>query len=508
MGTSAGDPLRGTLGPWLAKLRAESPDGDVHGLEITGTGPEVGNRGEHEPDPDPGAIPTHVPDPHARTVSTVDAVELALQRIRATDQSVRAWVRLSDRAHHDAAVLDEELRGGRSRGPLHGIPIGVKDLVDVAGLPTAAGSRHWSGPARSVASADAAVVATLRRAGALVLGKTTTHEFAFGGTTPPTRNPHDLERIPGGSSGGSAAAVAAGHVRLAVGTDTCGSVRIPASYCGTVGFLPSEGLLPRDGVVPLAWSLDRVGFLAASMTELLWACQALGVTGIQPPRAATIAPLRHLRVGIPRGTLTEPIEPDVGARFEEVLGRLTAAGARIVDVEVRHLPAAVSAGLAIFLAESLDYHRERWTRHPDLFGADVQATLALAEQLSAADYVRAQRIRHGLRISMLDVLSDVDLLLSPTMPTAAPLVEVAQTGVLPIGSQEVSLAEAHLRYNVHANLAALPAGTQPMGPDRRGLPLGLQWVGPPGSDVRLLAAMAATESLLADMSSGRAPHDG
>jgi aspartyl-tRNA(Asn)/glutamyl-tRNA(Gln) amidotransferase subunit A len=313
----------------------------------------------------------------------------------------------------------------------------------------------------------------------------------------PTRNPWDQSRTPGGSSGGSAAAVAAGHVRLAIGTDTAGSVRIPSSYCGTVGLIPSVGLLPRDGVVPLAWSLDRVGLITADVADLAWTASALGLTGA-PPRSAenALGTFDRLRVGIPRDALAGPLDPTVAAAFESVVGRLRAAGAVVTTVAIEHSEAAVTAGVAIFLAESMDQHRDHWTLSPELFGTDVRATLALAEQVSGADYVRAQRVRGALRAGALGALAGVDLLLMPTMPSGAPPAEQAADGMVTIDGQEVSLAEAHLRFNVLANLAALPAGTQPMGADRDRLPLGVQWVGSPGSDDRLLAAMTGLAALL------------
>lgn len=495
-----GDPLAGTLDSYLARLHAEELGGvGVPGELFLDTWPEMAIRAV----PDPSAADLgglELPDGpravRAGTLSAVDAVEFALDRIRATDPLVQAWARVDDRAGQAAMLLDEEFVRGAWRGTLHGMPVGIKDLVDVVGLPTAAGSRHWSGPDRRIAETDAGVVALLRSAGAVVLGKTTTHEFAFGGTTSPTRNPHDLHCIPGGSSGGSAAAIAAGHVRLAVGTDTCGSVRIPSSYCGTVGFLPSVGQLPRDGVVPLAWSLDRVGLLTSDVVGLAWAAWSLGLV-TRPParRAAAGSALRGLQVGIPHDALDEPIAPGVVARFQDAVDRLAWAGVRTQVVDVRPSPTAVAAGLAIFLAESLDFHRERWARRPGLFGDDVRATLTLAEQLSGADYVRAQRIRRALRDEMVSVFAGVDLLLTPTMPSGAPSARQARTGVLSVGGTDVSLADAHLRYNVVANLAALPAGTQPMGLDERRMPLGLHWMGPHGSDERILAAMVAFESL-------------
>lgn len=492
------DPAAGPLPAWLARVRAETPDGGVPDEVFADGGPGRDTGTVSTTVFDAGDLPEQARALRAGTLSAVELVESALARIRATDPEVQAWVRLDDRARQVAAALDDKLGRGGWRGPLHGIPVGVKDLVDVAGLPTRAGSRHWSGPDRRVAESDAGVVALLRRAGAVVLGKTTTHEFAFGGTTVPTRNPRDFTRIPGGSSGGSAAAVAAGHVPLAIGTDTAGSVRIPASYCGTVGFLPSAGRLPRDGMVPLAWSLDRVGLLASDAVQLAWACRGLGISGTPAPRAEALAALRGLRVGIMRTALADPIDPDVGARFEEAVSLLSAAGARTHVVDVPPASLAVATARVIYLAESLDFHRERWARQPELFGADVQRSLALAEMLAAADYVRARRIRRALRSALAGVLSDVDLLLTPTMPTAAPPAAVAETGVLHVSGRQVCLIDVHLRYNVVANLAALPAGTQPMGPDERGLPLGLQWVAVAGSDERILTAMVAFEALLGE----------
>jgi aspartyl-tRNA(Asn)/glutamyl-tRNA(Gln) amidotransferase subunit A len=288
---------------------------------------------------------------------------------------------------------------------------------------------------------------------------------------------------------------------LAVGTDTCGSVRIPSAYCGVAGLLPSVGVLPRDGVVPLARSLDRVGLIAATAADLELASSALGVPG----HDGGPDPLAGLRVGIPPGTLDDPLDPAVAAAFEAVLAVLRAAGVEVGPVPVDHAWAAVPAGIAIFLAEGMDHHRERWARTPELVSADVRATLAMAEQVSGADYVRAQRVRTALRAETLAALSAVDVLLTPAMPSGAPPVEQATAGVVVVDGSEVSLAEAHLRFNVLANLAALPSGTQPVGMDVDRLPVGVQWVAAPGADRRLLAVMAALEAALGPLSTATGP---
>ncbi|WP_168221071.1 amidase [Actinomadura sp. WMMA1423] len=449
----------------------------------------------------PGAL--FEPDPPADTASSVCAgeepppgggrppgvlVERALERIAATDGEIRAWALVDDEG---ARAQARRAAGGRLRG----VPVGVKDVIDVAGMATGGGSRHLSGPGRTrVPAADAGSVARLRQAGAVIVGKTTTHEYALSGITPPTRNPRDTARIPGGSSGGSAAAVAAGHVPLALGTDTGGSVRIPSAYCGVAGLVPSPGRLPGDGVLPLAWSLDRVGLIAATASDLTGSAVALGITAAADARARP-AGFEGLRVGVPRGALDEPIDPGVAAAVEQALAAVRDLGGRVVEVEIPHGWAAVAAGLTIILAESADYHRER--RGPgleELFGADARAMLGLADGIPAGAYVRAQRVRQALRGEALAALAGADLLVTPTMPCVAPRADEVGDGMVPVGGKEVPMGEAHLRYNVLANLAALPCGTQPLGADHRGLPIGLQWVAAPGRDGALLSAMTTFAS--------------
>lgn len=466
-------------------------------------------------------------------------LEQALDGIARTDPDIRAWVTIDEAgARRQAATLGEERAAGRVRGPLHGIPVGVKDLIDVAGVRTGAGSRHLSAEGRErVPAADAGSVRLLRQAGAVIVGKTTTHEFAFGGTTPPTRNPADLSRIPGGSSGGSAAAVAAGQIALALGSDTGGSVRIPSAYCGTVGLVPSPGLLPADGVVPLAWSLDRVGLITVTAADLALAAAALGITGpagtglgntatgntatgntaagntAAGNRAAGVAGalapgqpgrLTGLRVGVPAWAFDEPIDRDVAAAVRRSLDLAAASGAMLREVAIPHGGAAVDAGMTIMVAESADYHRQRLAERPDLFGEDVLEVLALADDLLATGYVRAQRLRHVLRAEMLAVLAEVDVLALPTMPCTAPEWAAVAGGMVPVGGTQISMADAHLRYTVCCNLAGLPCGTQPCGLDGRGLPIGLQWAAAPGRDDLVLRAM--TGFAAAQAAAGR--HDG
>ncbi|MEO9198758.1 MAG: amidase [Antricoccus sp.] len=424
----------------------------------------------------------------------VSLLEVTWERLADDVDTVRAWAYVdhegADRAANESA---QEIARAGSRGPLHGVPVGVKDIIDVAGMPTGAGSMYFAdgGPGRHrVATTDAGVVSMLRRAGAVLVGKTHTHEFAFGGTTPPTRNPHDLDRIPGGSSGGSAAAVAAGHVPLALGTDTGGSVRIPSAYCGTAGLVPSPGLLPSDGVMPLAWSMDRVGLITANVTDLVGASQALGLVGDVTP-----VDWAGLRIGVPSDAFWGAVDEVVISGIHAVLAKAEHEGAALVDVDVPHQNLAVVAGLTLILAEGAEEQRERRSEAGNLFGGDVRAMLAMADRLDAALYVRAQRVRTVIRRELLEVLSDVDLLATPTMPNVAPLANDISDGQLEAGGIRIGIADAHLRYNIGANLAALPCATQPLLHADSKLPVGLQWVGAPGHDNLILAAMLATEQL-------------
>lgn len=419
-----------------------------------------------------------------------EALAQTRARIARDADSVRAWAYVDgDAADRFAAAMTDEQARGEVRGALHGVPVGVKDIIDVAGMPTGGGSAYLSDERTRIPAEDAVSTAMLRRAGAVIVGKAHTHEFAFGGTTPPVRNPHDLDRIPGGSSGGSAAAVAAGHVRVALGSDSGGSVRIPSSYCGVAGLVPSPGLIPVDGTIPLAWSLDRVGLIAADVRDLVAASVALGLVSDVDPSAR----LGGLRIGVPRGTFDGVVDAEVVDAVQSALARAEQAGATLLEVDVPHQWASVTAGMTIVLAESAEEQRRRRADRPDLLGQDVRDMLSIADQIPAATYVRAQRLRATLRAELLACFTQVDLLATPTMPCVAPTVDEAATGELAIEGRTVSLAEAHLRYNMGANLAALPCGTQPVPRPPGALPIGLEWIAAPNGDRQVLEAMLGME---------------
>jgi aspartyl-tRNA(Asn)/glutamyl-tRNA(Gln) amidotransferase subunit A len=365
-------------------------------------------------------------------------------------------------------------------GPLGGVPVAVKDLVDVAGVPTRAGSRVTG---EDPASADAPVVGLLRAAGAVVMGKTATHELAFGVTTRAVRNPLDRGRLAGGSSGGAAVAVAAGACPLALGSDTAGSCRIPAAFCGVAGMTARPGRLPAEGVVPLAPGLDALGFLARSAADLAFAWAAVTGEAVDPAPAPRVA--------------TAP-EAALGAVDPAALAAAEAAAARIGRLGGGHVEAAIPAlddfsrprGTVIG-ALALRAHRARgwWPGRAARYGPDVAAELRRAERIDAAALHEAHARLAALAERLRDALSAVDVLVLPTTPRAAP----PRDGEDTLARQDRRHAAEFTRLCGPFNAAGLAAVSAPLGRDADGLPLGVQFVA--RDEVTALAAAAAAEAL-------------
>jgi aspartyl-tRNA(Asn)/glutamyl-tRNA(Gln) amidotransferase subunit A len=398
----------------------------------------------------------------------------ALARIAELNPSLNAFITVFEaEATAQARALDAELRQGRSRGPLHGRAVSVKDLIDVKGSPTTAATRARAG---HVAQSDAAVVTRLREAGAVIIGKTNLHELALGTTSDesafgPVRNPRDTRRSPGGSSGGSAAAVATGMGWASIGTDTGGSVRIPASACGVVGLKPTFGEIPATGVVPLSVSLDHVGPLARTVRDARDVYDALAGTSTvtRPPR-----PISDVRLGAIGGYFLEKLDEDVRSRFEEALSRLSAAGASVSSVMLEDLPDVPRTYVNVALVEAFAHYAEALKRAPDAFGREVRSRLEMGALISQDDYVRAQGNRARLRASVDRALSNCDALVLPTLPI--PPQAVGATTVM-MGSVEEPLRPLTLRLTQMFNLTGHPAISLPCGDTRDGLPCGLQLVG-------------------------------
>jgi aspartyl-tRNA(Asn)/glutamyl-tRNA(Gln) amidotransferase subunit A len=404
-----------------------------------------------------------------------DLVDASLRAIDARDRELNAFITVTgDLARAEADAADRDAAAGRWRGPLHGIPISIKDLVDVAGLPTTAASRVRAG---HVATADAPAVERLRAAGAIIVGKTNLHEFAFGATNEdsafgPSRNPHDPTRSPGGSSGGSAISVATGMALASLGTDTGGSIRIPAGACGIVGLKPKFGEVPCDGVVPLSHTLDHVGPLTRSVRDA-WILYDVLRGAARDPDGWEPRP-EPLTLGVPRRYFLERLDPAIDALFAAALDRLQRAGHLIREVDVPHADLIATVYLHTVLADAAAYHAPLLDARGQDYTPAVRLRLEMGRYVLAEDYVRAQQARARLRASVDRALEGVDALALPTLPIPAP----------PLGAESVQMGDKSepvragmLRLTQLFNVTGHPAISLPMGKTPAGLPGGMQLAG-------------------------------
>jgi aspartyl-tRNA(Asn)/glutamyl-tRNA(Gln) amidotransferase subunit A len=416
-----------------------------------------------------------------------------LERIAELSPRLNAFITvLGDQALADAETADRELAGGTDRGPLHGIPISLKDLIDLSGSPTTAASRVRQG---DMAAHDAVIVERLKHAGAVLLGKCNLHEFAYGTTSEdsafgPVRHPLDTSRSAGGSSGGSAVAIATGMSFASIGTDTGGSIRIPAALCGIVGLKPGYGELPLSGIFPLSASLDHVGPMALSVEDAWIVFKVM-----KGERASPLRPgqpdLREVRLGVPRPYFCDILDDDVRARFEERLTRLRAAGARIQDVRIPHGADAPPIYLHIQAPEAAAVHARLLEQQPDAYTPNVRSRLEAGRYLLAEDYIRAQRGRLVLRREVDGVLQACNALLLPTVPIPAPTIGSVE---VTLGGRKELVRGVMLRLTQLFNLTGHPAISIPSGSTAAGLPCGLQIVGHRGATDALLELAFACET--------------
>jgi aspartyl-tRNA(Asn)/glutamyl-tRNA(Gln) amidotransferase subunit A len=418
--------------------------------------------------------------------SSVELVERVLEGIDRLDGRVGAFVLvLAEQALAEAEERDAARRRGTVTGALHGVPVAVKDLIDVAGAVTGAGSPKLAG---NLAAADAAVVARLRAAGAVVVGKTRTHEFAYGVVTPGTVNPWDPRRIAGGSSGGSAAAVAAGLVPGALGSDTAGSIRIPSACCGVVGLKPTWGRVPATGVWPLSWSCDHVGPIAAGVTDVALLDQVLagGTARTGPPGPRPAAP----RIGrLVAGDL-DPVDPAVTAVVDELCRRLEAAGATLDELTLP-LAAARGAVATIVLAEAAEAHARLLAETgEDGYSRAMLSMIRIGRSALAGEYLAGLRYRGRFVALVEGLLAGRDALLLPTIPCVAP---ASDARTVTIAGTEVGVQAALTRLPGPFNCSGSPVLSLPAGLVG-GLPVGVSLVGRIGRDRDLLDIAAWVEA--------------
>lgn len=429
----------------------------------------------------------------ARQLTSESVTAACLASIEAGNPSLNAFITVTaETAMAQARQADQELASGRDRGPLHGVPVALKDLIDVAGVPTTAASHVRRG---HVATSDAVVVRRLREAGAVLLGKNNLHEFAFGTTNEdsafgPARHPLDPTRSPGGSSGGSAVAVLARMAFAAIGTDTGGSIRIPAAACGLVGLKPALGEVPTDGVVPLSTTMDHVGPICRSAEDaaLLHAVLRGGI-----PVPVRSAELRGLRLGIPGGYFFERLDDEVAARFDTACDRLRRGGAVLTPVSIPHADEIAAVYLHIVLAEAAAYHAATLDSNPEAYTPNVRLRLEMGRFVLAEDYVRSLRGREVLHADVEAALTGQDGLLLPSLPMPAVPLGAATVRVSGVDEPVRNMA---MRLTQLFNLTGHPAITMPCGMTAAGLPVGAQIVGPRHDTPRLLGVAAAVEPLL------------
>jgi aspartyl-tRNA(Asn)/glutamyl-tRNA(Gln) amidotransferase subunit A len=430
---------------------------------------------------------------HASRTRAIDLTDASLAAIAREQPRTNAFIAVDDSgARRTAAALDAELAAGRDRGALHGLPLSLKDLIDVDGTVTTAASRVL---ADRIATADADVVTRLREAGAVFVGKTNLHEFALGTTSEdsafgPVRHPADLGRSAGGSSGGSAAAVATGMGLASIGSDTGGSIRIPAACCGIVGLKPTFGEVSTAGVIPLSFSLDHVGPLTRTVADAaaIWAV----LTG-RVPAPLEACSIRGLKLTRLMGGFDSPISPEVRAAFEAALGRLADAGARIGQAELAGASRIPDVYVSLVLAEAAQWHARYLDTRAALYSPIVRSRIESGRSIPAVTYLDARDAAAALRRAVDALLDECDALVLPTLPIVAPPLGANDIVIDPGIPASTPVRSAMLRQTQPFNLTGHPAISLPL--PSPGLPVGLQLVGRREDTARLLAVAAGCEKI-------------
>lgn len=425
----------------------------------------------------------------AGQTSSVQLVRECLDKISELNSTLNAFITVTaESAIREAERADAEIAAGKWRGPLHGIPIGYKDLIDTAGVRRTAASAMF---ADRVPARDADVVTRLKAAGAICIGKHNLHEFAYGGSNVishfgPVRNPVNREFIAGGSSGGSAAAVATGMCYAAIGTDTAGSVREPAALCGIVGLKPSYGLVSTEGIIPLSSSLDHAGPLTRTVGDAAIVLDALTANSHRYHRNLR-EEVRNFVIGVPRAFFYEDLDRDVAATVEDAIRRLDACGFVVSDVEVR-----VDTDRTLQVAEAYEIHREMAAKSPQLYHPETLRRILSGKDITPDQHRAAVNELAHIRPEVALWFHGVDVLVTPTTPIPAPKLADLQANHDQLRPAELLL----LRNTRPGNVWGLPAISVPCGFTSGGLPIGLQLIGPPNGEIKLLQAASAVEQIL------------
>jgi aspartyl-tRNA(Asn)/glutamyl-tRNA(Gln) amidotransferase subunit A len=433
-----------------------------------------------------------------KSASPVELTEECLKRIDKLNPALNAYITvMREQALAQARELESERQSGKWRGPLHGVPIGLKDLIDTAGVRTTAASAIY---ANRVPSEDAEVVRRLKAQGAVLIGKLNMHEFAYGGTSVPSHygpvhNPWKLEYIAGGSSGGSAAAVAAGMCYGALGSDTGGSIRQPAAYCGIAGLKPTYGRVSTRGVIPLSWSLDHIGPMCRTVADSALLLGAIAgydpqeISSVDAPVPDYTRALREkvsgLRLGIPRALFFENIDPEIQSAVNKAIDVLAKMTAGAHDVK---LPAYGT--LPIVGAEAYAYHAAYLAKTPELYQPSTRERLEGGAKVTAVDYIQARRELDRLRRAVREVFSTIDLLITPTTPISPSTIAESANPPVPPPPGGTTFS---LRNTSPFDIYGLPTISIPCGFTNSGLPIGVQISGAPFAELQVLALAHAYE---------------
>ena len=438
-----------------------------------------------------------------RQVSPVEVIDAHLDRIEATEPTLNSFITLlPDHAREAARRAEAQIQAGNYRGPLHGIPVGLKDLFNTAGVRTTSGSRILD---NFIPTEDCTVAARFQHAGAILLGKLNMHQFAYGPTGENfdyghMHNPWNPELVTGGSSGGSGSAAAAGQCSITMGSDTGGSVRIPAALCGIVGLKPTYGLVSRAGLTPLSWRLDHPGPMVRTVEDAAITINAIAghdpadpattTRAIPDYTAALTGSVEGLRIGIVREYFEAPLDSEVETAVRAAIAQLSELGATVTEVSLPMFADAQAISGTILMSEAAAYHRDLLARDGDKLTPSVRLRLEAGLFVTAADYLKAQQARTRFNYEMSLLFQDVDLLAGPSEPITAPPILATEVR---IGDRTVGTVGALTQYTRPYNISGTPAISVPCGFSQGGMPIGLQLAGRPFDEATVLRAAHAYE---------------